>query len=171
MNKYTIITIISIIVIASTIGYGFLNSYFADNLQFKWAGIDDFNLFSLVYGGTFHTCNTSEFPVSFKKYSIEVINDKNSLGTFVLDGDTIPPRTSKILNGKFNAESQTLAGVTSLLIDTELKGTDVLRLDAKKVFIITNIQTDILGFIPHSVSKQYSGYDFFELMNKKTDCE
>ena len=99
-----------------------------------------------------------------------MINGKEILGTFVLKGGQVSPMSSKVFTGKFNSDSQTLAGVTSLLIDTELKGRDVLRLDAKQVYIITSTQTDILGFIPYTVSNQYSGYDYFDVMNQQLNC-
>lgn len=170
MNKHSLLGIVSIVVIGGTIGYGFLNSFFAENLEFRWAGVDDFNLFSLVYGGMFEACNPSSFPVSFRLYTIQVINGKENLGIFVLDGGQVPPMSSKVFTGKFNSDSQTLAGVTSLLIDTELKGRDVMRLDAKQVYIITSTQTNILGFIPYTVSKQYSGYDYLDMMSQQSNC-
>ncbi len=170
MNKHTVIVIVSTVAIVGAIGYGFLNSYFANDLDFRWGGIDDFNLFSLVYGGTFEACNPSSFPVSFRHYTIQVINGKENLGTFVLEGGQIDPQSSKLFSGKFNSDSQTMAGVTSLLIDTELLGRDVMRLDVNQVSILTSLQTDILGVFPFTISNQYSSYDYFELMNNETKC-
>lgn len=170
MDKYSLVAIASIAVIAGTIGYGFLNSYFAANLEFRWAGIEDFNLFSLVHGGVFEVCNSSSFPVSFRQHTIQVINGNEIIGTFVLEGGQISSHSSKVFTGKFNSDSQTLAGVTALLIDTELQGTEVMRLDAKQVFIVTDTQTDILGVIPYTVSSQYSGYGYLDLMSQKTNC-
>jgi LEA14-like dessication related protein len=169
MNRHTLIVIICSIVIVATVAYSASNLLFVDSLQFRWAGMDDFSLFSLVYGGTFEVCNPTNFPISFQRYSIQVINDKELIGTFVLEGDFIPPQSSRILIGSFDTDSKTIAGVTSLLMDTELKGTQVMRLDAKKVYVQTNTETMILGFIPISTSTQFSGYGFFDEMNKNSE--
>lgn len=166
MNRYGIIGTIAAIIIIGTVGYSFANTVFAQELQFRWTGVDDFDLFSLIHGGKFEVCNPTQFPVSFKKYSIQLVYDKDIVGTFIADGTQVSPQSSQIITGKFDADSRTIASVTALLLDTELKGTNVMRLDATKVFVLTNIQTDILGLIPYSISNQHSGYGFFNIMNE-----
>lgn len=167
MNRHTIIVIVSCVVITSTVGYSIFNMLNAENLQFKWAGKDEFSLFSLIYGAKLEVCNTSNFPITFNSYEISSIYNDNRLGTFYLSGVQIMPQSPVVLQGKFDADDQKIANIMSLFLDTEVKGTDVTKVDAKKLEIVTELKTSFLGIIPYTISKNYGGSEFFDLMNNK----
>ena len=169
MNKHTVIVIVCSIVIVSTIGYSILNLILVDNLQFRDAKGEEFNLISLAYGGQLQVCNPVFLPVTFKKYQIDLIYLNEIVGTYFVDGLTLAPSSSQVVKGKFEAESIPVAGITSLALDTELQGRDVGRVDAKQFSVVTRTDTNIMGFIPYSITKQYSGEVFYELMNEKAD--
>ena len=168
MNRHTIIVIISCVVIASTIGYSVFNMLNVGNLEFEWEGKEKFNLFSLMYGAKLKVCNPSDLPITFNSYEISSVYDGDKLGTFHLRGSQIPPRSAAVLQGSFDSADTQTANIMSLFLDTEVQGTDVTKVDAKKLKITTEIKTSFLGVVPYTISKSYGGSEFFDLMNDKS---
>lgn len=169
MNRHTIVVIISCVVIASTIGYSIFNLLNAENLQFRLAGKGGFNLFSLISDGKLEVCNPSNLPITFSSYEISSIYKGDMLGTFYLGGNQIMPKSSVTLQGKFDTEDKKTANIMSLFLDTEIQGADVSRIDVKKLEIVTELKTSFLGIIPYTVSNNYDGSEFFDLMNDDGD--
>lgn len=167
MNRHTVIVIISCVVIASTVGYSIFNLLSVENLQFRWAGKDGFNLFSLMYGARLEVCNPSNLSIMFSSYEISSVYKGDMLGTFYLGGGQILPKSSAVLQGKFDADDKKIANIMSLFLDTEVQGSDVTKVDAKKLEIVTKLKTSFLGIIPYTMSKSYGGSEFFDLMNDK----
>lgn len=167
MNRHTIIVIISCVVIASTIGYSILNLLNVESLQFRVAGKEGFNLFSLISGTKLKVCNPSNLPITFNSYEISSTYNGDRLGTFHLEGSQILPKSSMVLQGEFDAENKKTANIMSLFLDSEIQGKDVSRVDAKKLGIVTELKTNLLGIIPYTVSNNYDGTEFFDLMNGK----
>jgi len=139
------------------------------SLQFRGAKGEEFNLISMAYGGQVQVCNPIFLPVTFKKYQIDLIYLNEIVGTYFVDGLTLAPSSSQVVKGKFEAESIPVAGITSLALDTELQGRDVGRVDAKQFSVITRTEIGIMDFIPYSITKQYPGDVFYDLMNKRAD--
>lgn len=79
------------------------------------------------------------------------------------------PKSSMILQGKFDAEDKKTANIMSLFLDTEIRGADVSRIDVKKLEIVTELKTSFLSIVPYTVSNNYDGSEFFDLMNAKYD--
>lgn len=169
MNRHAVVVIISCVVIASTIGYSIFNLLNAENLQFRLAGKERFNLFSLISGGKLEVCNPSNLPITFNSYEISSIYNGDRLGTYYLGGVQILPKSSVVLQGKFDAEGKKSANIMSLFLDTEIQGADVSRVDAKKLEILTELKTGFFGIIPYTISKNYGGSEFFDLMNNEDD--
>lgn len=169
MNKHTVIVIVSCVVIASTVGYSVFNLLNTENLEFKWAGKEKFNLFSLMYGARLNVCNPSDLPITFSSYEISPTYDGNRLGTFHLEGGPIAPKSSVVLLGDFDSKAKNTANIVSLFLDSEIQGSDVSRVDAKKLKVTTELQTRFFGIIPYTISNNYGGSEFFDLMNDKND--
>lgn len=169
MNRHAVVVIISCVVIASMIGYSIFNLLNAENLQFRLAGKERFNLFSLISGGKLEVCNPSNLPITFNSYEISSIYKDDMLGTFYLGGSQIMPKSSMILQGKFDSEDKKTANIMSLFLDTEIRGADVSRIDVKKLEIVTELKTSFLGIIPYTISNNYGGSEFFDLMNNEDD--
>lgn len=167
MNRHTIIVIVSCVVIASTIGYSILNLLNVSSLQFRVAGKEEFDLFSLVSGTKLEVCNPSDLPITFNSYEISSIYNGDRLGTFHLEGSQILPKSSISLRGEFDAGDEKTANIMSLFLDSEIQGKDVSRIDAKKLEIVTEMRISLLGIIPYTVSNNYDGSEFFDLMNGK----
>ena len=166
IKKETIIAIISIIAIVSTISYSALNLYAVDNLRFSWY-TKDFKLFSMTGDSQLEACNTLYFPATFKKYDIEMTYQSNKLGTYSAVGTTLAPSSSSILNGKFTAGDFGEALVYLMYLDTEMSGTNIARIDARQLQVLTRLDTSFLGVIPFSITKEYSGLDFVKIMNQQ----
>ena len=88
-------------------------------------------------------------------------------GTYTLARTTISPSTLEVLEGTFRSESFAESQYTFLHMDGEFAGTAPIRLDPNQMFVVTNIQTSILGLIPISVTNQYSAFDFYNIMNEE----
>jgi len=167
MNRHTVIVIVSCAVIASTIGYSVFNLMNATNLEFVWAGQEKFNLFSLMYGAKLKVCNPTDLPITFNSYEISSVYKDDKLGTFHLGGGQIQPKSFLVLRGDFDSGDKQVAEIMSLFLDTEVQGSDVTKVDAKKLSIMTDLKTNFLGIIPYTISKSYGGSEFFDLMNGK----
>ncbi len=168
-NKHTIIVIISIIVIVSSLGYSSLNLVSANNLQFKWA-TKNFDFTSVMYGGNVQVCNPSDYPASFAKYEFAIFYDSKQLGKFTSSGTGIPPHSKANTSGKFTADDRQVAQIFFSFLDTEIKGTDVIRVDANKMQVTTTLDYTIIGALPLSITHEYSGQEFLDMMNENTRC-
>lgn len=172
VNKHTAVVIVSIAIIMATIGYSGLNTLLARNLQFRWHQLDNFDLLAVMFNGKFLVCNDSVIPVSFDSYSVKIFFDKQDLGTFTSFGAQISPHKSAIVGGQFETGDKQVAQMLFSSLDTALNNNDAAaRIDPKKMHVTTTIQTKLIGLIPISTTQQYSGYDFVDIMNKKTSCD
>jgi hypothetical protein len=172
VNKHTVIVIVSIAVIAITIGYSSLNLVFAKDLEFRWHQAGSFDLLSLMFGGKLVVCNNSDYPANFHKYSFNVIYDEQSLGTFSVQGIGVLPHSASSLNGKFTTDDKRVSQILFSSLDTALSGSgQAARINVNNMQVISTLDTKIVGFIPFSITQQYSGQEFVEMMNQKTSCD
>jgi len=167
-NKHTVIVIVSIIVIALSIVYSSLNLVSASNLKFKWA--TDFDFLSVLYGKNMSVCNDSDYPASFTKYEFTIFYDSEQIGKFTTSGSVVQPHSEANISGKFTADNRQVSQIFFSFLDTEIRGTDVTRIDANKMKVMTELDYAILGVIPFSIIHEYSGQEFLEMMNKDTSC-
>ena len=171
MNKHTIIVIIASLVIASPFVYAVWNIVALDNLELRAAEQGRFSFFEISNGKEIQICNSSPFYVSFDRIDVTMFYEEDNEGTYTVPSDTLPPSSASILEGNFRSESYAESQYTFLHMDGEFAGTAPIRLDPNKMFVILNIQTSILGFIPISISDQYRAFDFYNLMNEEdTSC-
>jgi hypothetical protein len=171
MNRHIIITLASIAIIAATLGYSSLNLVSAKQLEFRWQ-TGSFDLLSILFGGKLLVCNNSDFFANLRGYSFEVIYDKKSLGTFSTDGISIPPHTSKTLAGKFEAQDRRISQILFASLDTAIgDNAAAARVNPDKMSVVATLETLVVGFVPFSITTQYSGEEFVNLMNQKTECD
>ena len=167
-NKHVIIVIVSIIVIASSLGYSSLNLVSASALKFKWAS--DFDYLSVLYGKSMLVCNPSDYPASFTKYEFTIFYDSKPIGTFAASGSLVPPHSEAGISGKFASDDKQISQIFFSFLDTEIHGTDVTRIDADKMKVMSTLGYSVLWAIPFSITHEYSGQEFLEMMNQDTDC-
>jgi hypothetical protein len=123
-----------------------------------------------MYGGNLEVCNPSDYPTSFTKYKFTILYDSKQLGTFTTSGTGIAPHSKANVNGKFTADDKQVAQIFFSFLDTEIQGTDVTRVDANKMQILTTLDYTIIGVIPFSTPHEYSGQEFLKMMNENTSC-
>ena len=67
MNKYSVITVIAIIIIIIPFAYSGLNIIGANQLEYKWNSTEGFSFFAMLNNGDVEFCNPMPFPTSFQK--------------------------------------------------------------------------------------------------------
>lgn len=169
VDKYSIITIVAIIVIIIPFAYSGLNIVSANNLSFEWMDENNFKFFEMSNNKDIIICNPLPVPVTFNQIQMRVFFEKNQHGALTIPGQTLEP-------GKNTAQSiftsDNFAGNQYLLMefDAQLTGTSEVRHDLRQLVIVVNVDTPILGMIPYSTSYQFQGESFMEMMNQKTEC-
>ena len=177
MDKHFGIIVIASIVIASSLGYTAFNAVTLEKLELKWNDRGSFDYLTMLNGGILEVCNTSFIPLKFDGLSIEVFYREDQVGVFSVPDTSatatttatiVQPNTTIEVSGKGKMTS--LAGqIVSMYLDTEISGRDLARVDSDEMTVITSIDTTLLGVIPYSVTKQYTGQEFFEIMNGQND--
>ncbi len=165
MDKHSLIVIIAAIVIAIPFVYSGLNIYAANQLQFHGTDEDRFRFFDMINDGSVEVCNPSPFFVNFNKLSIITYFDSYNKGTISSKPISISPLSSIEVNGTFSSESFPEAQYLALHFDGMFSGSAPQRIDPKKLMIATEIETPIIGIIPYTVTKYYSGLNFWQTLN------
>lgn len=171
VNVHTVAVMAAIAVIVATIGYSAVVAYSASELQIRWHDQGSFDYLSTMFGGKLSICNNSDLPANLKSYSIKMTYDGESLGVLQTDGANIAPHSTVALAAKFSSTDKRISEMFFSFLDTEMGGTDVTRIDSKKMNVETTIESSIIGFIPVSFSTEYSGEQFVQIMNRQTGCD
>jgi DNA-binding beta-propeller fold protein YncE len=170
MNKYSVITIIAIIVIVSPILYGVWGTYSAGQLQFR-APSSEFSYFDMSNYETIEVCNSMPFFVSFNDLKIETYYSNDLKGVFEIGPTTINPNTSKVLEVSFSSDSFAESQYLFMHMDGQFDGEMPIRLDPSKMIVVTNFETKIIGIIPYQNTITQTGFDFTKMMNEDSKCE
>ncbi len=173
MNKHTAIVIIASVIIAGPFVFAAWNIYAVQQIQFVGIEEKKFNYFDMVNDGEINVCNPNPFYVVFDKMDIIMIFEQKDKGHFSIQGTTLPPSSVTTLEGKFTSETFEEAQYLSMHFDGMFGGSAPLRIDPNKFAITTETHTPIMGIIPYSITQQYSGFDFWNIMNgedRKLSC-
>jgi len=167
MNKHTVIVIIASFVIASPFVFAAWNIYAAGQLQFSGIEQDNFRFFDMINSGKIAMCNPLPFYTSFDDVNIEIIYEGTNKGTLNVPMVVLAPNSFTITEGKFTSELFQEAQYLAMHFDGIFSGSFPIRIDPVKMNIETEFTTKIFSLIPISVSKQYSGLEFWNMMNDK----
>jgi hypothetical protein len=170
MNKYSVITIIAIIVIVSPILYGVWGTYSVGQLQFRTPS-SEFSYFDMSNYETIEVCNSMPFFVSFNDLKIETYYSNDLKGVFEIGPTTINPNTSKVLEVSFSSDSFAESQYLFMHMDGQFDGEMPIRLDPSKMIVVTKFETKIIGIIPYQNTITQSGFDFTKMMNEDSKCE
>ncbi len=96
-----------------------------------------------------------------------MIFDQKDKGILSIQGASLSPLSTTTLEGKFSSETFEEVQYLSMHFDGMFGGALPIRIDPKRFDIVTEISTPILGIIPYSITQQYSGLDFWNMMNDK----
>ena len=158
MNKHTVIVIIASIVIVGTVGYSFWNVFAIHNLQIASAEKGKFAYFDLMNNGKITMCNSLPFYVNVEKFEILIFYDNDHKGTFTANPVSVPSQSSQTIEGEFRSEFFVDSQYLFLHLDGEFSGNQPIRIDPTKMFVVTNVNSPIIGVIPYTISHQYTGF-------------
>ncbi len=164
MNKYSIITIISIVVIITPFAYSGLSIVGAQQLEYRWDNPGEFTFFTMLNQGEMEFCNTIPFWITFQKFEISTFYQSEHLGSFIVQPLTINPYSSVVQEGIFSSEEISESQHIFMTFDFMFNGGNI-RLDPNQFIILISTDTPILGIIPYSSTTQISGFEFDKIMN------
>ena len=125
MNKYSIITIIAIIVIILPFAHSGLSIIGMQNLEYRWDSPGQFSFFTMSNHGEMELCNSIPFWVSFEKLEIMSYFETNYLGSFSINPSTINPMSSTVQEGIFSSEKLSASQHVFMALDFEFDGGDI----------------------------------------------
>ena len=170
MNKYSVITIIAILIIISPFAYSGINIVGAEQLQYKWSDSEKFSFFEMMNNGELKLCNPMPFSISFEKLQIGSFYNAKNIGTYEIMSTTIEPQSSIVAKGDFFTEEYQSTQRMFLTLDYEFDGGEI-RVDPNKFIVIVSIHTPIAGIIPYSHALQISGFELDQIMkNQELSC-
>ena len=170
MNKYSVITVIAIIIIIIPFAYSGLNIIGSNQLEYKWNGTEGFSFFAMSNNGDVEFCNPMPFPTSFQKFQIISFYDVKNIGEFEINASTIESQSSTIQAGNFSTEEFQSTQHMFMTLDYEFDG-GVIRVDPNKFIVLVTVQTPIMGIIPYSHTMQISGFELDQTMkNQELSC-
>ena len=170
MNKYSIITFIAIIIIIIPFAYSGLNIIGANQLEYKWNGIEEFSFFAMSNSGDIEFCNPMPFSTSFQKFQITTFYDTKNIGEFEINSSMIESQSSSIQAGSFSTEEFQSTQHMFMTLDYEFNG-GAVRIDPNKFIVLVTIETPIIGIVPYSNTIQISGFELDQIMkNKELPC-
>jgi len=163
MNKHTIIVIVASVVIVASIGFSAWNIFSADYLQFK-AVKQNFSYFDFMNNGKISMCNPLPLSASFNDVKISMIFDGRDIGVLDASDVFLEPNSETKIQGKFTSETAKEAQYLALHFDSMYNDVIPTRIDLEKMIVVTEIQTKIIGVIPYAIINQYSGLEFWKMM-------
>ncbi len=164
MNRYSIITIVAIVIIIIPFVYSGLSILGINQLEYRWHSPGDFSFFTMSNHGEMEFCNTIPFWVTFQKFEVITFYDTDNVGSFAVEPLTINPASSAVQSGIFSSEKITTAQHMFMTLDFEFDGGDI-RLDPSKLIVVIRTSTPIIGIIPFETTTQISGFEFDKIMN------
>lgn len=172
MNKHSTIVIISSLIIVGAVAFPLWNIFAVNQLQLHGTeGIFRFYEF-MTNEDHILMCNNLPFFTSFNQLDIDYLFEGISKGVFHITGETIYPNSSVISEGKFTSETFSEAQYLAMHFDTMFQGDSPIRIDPRKLTITTEFKIMILGVIPYTIAHQYSGIEFYNMLNDDAlvDC-
>jgi len=170
LNKHSIIVIIASFVIAGPFVFSAWNIFAVDQIQFLGketaAG---FSYFDIINNGEINVCNPLPFQIIINKIDFVMFFEQKNKGIFSIQDATLLPSSITTLKGKFTSETFAEVQYLSMHFDGMFSGATPIRIDPSKFAIVTEIHTPIINVIPYSITKQYSGLDFWNMMNENKE--
>lgn len=164
MNRHALVAVAASAVIAGSAAYALLGAAALSDAQFKWAGGGDFGYVSLINGGYIEICNPWPLPVRLDSLEIDALYQGEDFASFHAKGGIIGAGSTGVLLGEGEPRGSE-ASVLSMYMDSGASGADASRFDGGDVEATATLRTLVLGLIPHSVTREYSGAGFFDVMD------
>lgn len=153
------------------VAYLGLNIYAISSLQFRNHETGQFDFADMSIDAKIEACNPTFFPASFNKFDVKMVYKSTDFGTFTVWGDTIAPKSSSVVDGRFKLNGEAVAGLFLAALGSAFTGQS--NFDPNQIRLNANLDAPILGIIPFSVSKEFSIDEFKNFMsdqNGRFDC-
>jgi hypothetical protein len=92
--------------------------------------------------------------------------DKN-IGVIHFSDVSVDSNSEIKKQGKFQTDDSKQIQYLALHFDGMYNGVIPTRIDSNNITIVTEIDSQVLGFIPFTKAKQYPGLEFWSLMNNQ----
>lgn len=164
MNGHSLVATVASAVIVGSAVYALLGTAALSDVQFKWASEGDFGYVSLINGGRVEICNAWPLPVRLDSLEINTLYQGRDFASFSAKGGIIEASSSGVLLGEGESLGSE-ASVLSMYMDSGAGGASSARFDYNDIEATATLHTLVLGLIPHSVTREYSGVGFFDVMD------
>ncbi len=170
MERQKIITIVSILVIIGAVSFSFLNIYALEKLELS--GIDNnFRFFVMSTDDKIKICNNSFLPANFNQFNIIIFYENKVLGTFMVNSASIMPYSVLEVDGKYKSDSYAQSQALFMTFDHMFMGSSpTVRIDPQKLAVVTEFKTTIIG-IPYSITEQFTGFEFWNMLNDENNLK
>jgi len=148
------IVIGGIIIAAIIFAYVGANAYAVSTLEFRPHQGTQYAISSTVLHIQAEACNPSYFPASFHNYEINAVYKSQVIETALINGSTISPKSSLLLDGKFTINKDAIAQFSQ----------ESSQFDASQAVVKTKLDAAIFGIIPFTINKDYSGAEFADVV-------
>ncbi|MDH3312166.1 MAG: hypothetical protein OEM28_03345 [Nitrosopumilus sp.] len=167
MNKHTVIVIVASGIIICSIGYSGWNIFASEQIQIKSINEGYFSYFDLINNGAILFCNPLSLPASFKEIRMSMIYLDRNVGVLHFPNVILDGNSEIRKQGEFESEDSKQIQYLALHFDGMYNGVIPSRIDLENMMIVTEIDSQVLGFIPFTKIKQYPGLEFWSLMNNQ----
>jgi len=147
------IALAGIIIAAIVFGYIGANAYAVSTLEFRPHKGTQYAISATVLHIQAEACNPSYFPASFHNYEIIAVYKSQILETASINGSTISPKSSLLLDGKFTINKDALSQFAQ----------EGSQFDPNQALVKTKLDAAIFGIIPFTINKDYSGTQFADV--------
>ena len=153
-NNRKKIVIAGIVIAAIIFGYMGVNAYAVSTLEFRPHQGTQYAISATVLHIQAEACNPSYFPASFHNYEINAVYKSQVIETALINGSTISPKSSLLLDGKFTINKDAIAQFSQ----------ESSQFDASQAVVKTKLDAAIFGIIPFTINKDYSGAEFADVV-------
>ena len=154
MDNRKKIVIAGIVIAAIIFGYIGANAYAVSTLEFRPHQGTQYAISATVLHIQAEACNPSYFPASFHNYEINAVYKSQVIETALINGSTISPKSSLLLDGKFTINKDVVSQFAQ----------EGSQFDPSQAVVKTKLNAAIFGIIPFTINKDYSGAEFADVV-------
>lgn len=170
MNKYSVISVVAIIIIAATVLYGIWNVVSVSQLELRTT-LDTFRYFEMANEEQLELCNPNPLYVTFNELRIDTYYREDIQGSWVMGAKTLNPGAAEVVEINFSSDSFSETQYLFMHMDGQFTGEQIIRVDPTEMTVKTTFDTRILGVIPYPVTITQSGFEFSQMMNEGSSCD
>ncbi len=148
------IAIAGIVIAIIIFGYIGANAYAVSTLQIRPHQGTQYSISETVLHIQAEACNPSYFPASFHNYEIKAVYKSQVIETALINGSTISPKSSLLLDGTFTINKSALSQLAQ----------GGVQFDPNQAVVNTKLDATIFGIIPFTINKDYSGTQFADVV-------